>query len=165
MIGHLFYATSRQFFVPCDLEIWRMTLKNNRTPLLCYFNIWSSFHSHLWNQTGVTISKIPIWVKIDNFFSHVTLKFDRWPWKTKGHFFYATSNFMHYFIAICEFKLESQSGKAQFGSKSMIFFQPCDLEIWQMTLKINRARLLNNSKLCESFCHHMWNQTAVLVQK
>ena len=25
------------FFVLCDLEIWWMTSKNNRTPLLCYF--------------------------------------------------------------------------------------------------------------------------------
>ena len=41
-IGHLFYVASRsgqnrRFFVPYDLEIWRMTLKNNRAPLLCYF--------------------------------------------------------------------------------------------------------------------------------
>ena len=25
-----------QLFAPCDLEIWQMTLKNNRVPLLCY---------------------------------------------------------------------------------------------------------------------------------
>ena len=85
-IGHLFYATSSfvnnfktigefkqewqsgnaQFrsksaiFVPCDLEISWMTLKNNRAPLLCYFKIWASFHSHLWIRTGVTVRKIPI---------------------------------------------------------------------------------------------------------
>ena len=28
---------NRRFIVPCDLEIWRMTLKNNRAPLLCCF--------------------------------------------------------------------------------------------------------------------------------
>ena len=44
-------------FVPCDLEISGMTLKNNRAPLLCYFKIWASFRSHLWIQTGVTVRK------------------------------------------------------------------------------------------------------------
>ena len=34
------------FFVLCDPEIWRMTLKNNRAPLLCYFKLCASFHSH-----------------------------------------------------------------------------------------------------------------------
>ena len=41
-----------------------------------------------------------------------------WPQKTIGHLFYATSRFEHNFIAICEFKLELQFGKSQFGSKS-----------------------------------------------
>ena len=27
----------RQFVEPCDLEIWEVTLQNNRAPLLCYF--------------------------------------------------------------------------------------------------------------------------------
>ena len=35
-----------RFLEPCDLEIWQMTLKNNRTPLLCYFKLCASFHSH-----------------------------------------------------------------------------------------------------------------------
>ena len=69
------------FFVPCDLEIWWMTLKNNRAPLLCCLKLYTSFHSHRWIQTKVTVRKHPIWVKIDDFFSRVTLKFDRWPWK------------------------------------------------------------------------------------
>ena len=42
---------------------------------------------------------------------------------------------VHHFVAIGEFKLELQSGNAQFGSKSMIFFEPCDFAIWRMTLK------------------------------
>ena len=51
---------------------WNLTddLKNNRVPLeplLCYFKILASFHSHLWIQSGVTVRKIPIWVKINNF--------------------------------------------------------------------------------------------------
>ena len=57
---------------PCDLEIWHMTLKNNRAPLLCYFkllknnrapllrcfrtltpvwiHIWQWNHAHSWKQ-------------------------------------------------------------------------------------------------------------------
>ena len=42
--------------------------------------------------------------------------------KTIGHLFYATSSFVHHFVAIGEFKLELQSGNAQFGSKSTIFW-------------------------------------------
>ena len=34
------------FFVPCDLEIWKMTLNNNRAPLLYYSKLCASFHSH-----------------------------------------------------------------------------------------------------------------------
>ena len=37
------------------------------------------------NSNWVTVRKHPIWVKIDNFFSRVTFKFDGWPWRTIGH--------------------------------------------------------------------------------
>ena len=89
-------------------------------------------------------------------------QFDGWPWKTIGHLFYATSNFVHHFIAISEFKLELQSGNALFGSK---FFALCDREIWRMTLQNNRAPLLCHSKLCVSFCSHLWIQTGVTIWK
>ena len=59
-------------------------------------------------------------VKIDDFWSPLTLKFDRWPWKIIGHFFY-TLSCMHHFVAIGELKLELQSGNDQFESKSAIF--------------------------------------------
>ena len=141
-IGHLFYTTlsfvhhfkamgefkpdyssgqNQQYFVLCDLQIWRMTLKNNRASLLSCFKFCASFHSHQWIQTRVTVWKRPIWVKINVFLYRVPLKFDRWPWKTIGHLFYATSSFVHHFIAIIEFKLELQSENTQFGSKQMIF--------------------------------------------
>ena len=111
----------RRFLEPCDLEIWRMTLKNDRAPLLCYVKLYVSFHHHMWIQTGVTVRKRPIWVKFEDFYSRVTLKFDGWPSKTIGHLLYATSSFVQHFVAIGEFKLELQSGNAQFGSSSTIF--------------------------------------------
>ena len=54
-------------FVPCDLEIWWMTLENNRASLLCCFKLCATFHSHRWIQTGVTVRKRPIWVEFDDF--------------------------------------------------------------------------------------------------
>ena len=111
----------RQFVEPCDLEIWRMTLKNNRAPLQCYFKVCASFRSHWCIQTWVRVRKRPIWVKFDNFMSRVTLKFDRWPWKTIGHLFNATSNFVYHFLAIGDFKLELQPGNAQSGSNLTFF--------------------------------------------
>ena len=58
---------NRWCFVPCDLEIWWMTLENNRASLLCCFKLCATFHSHRWIQTGVTVRKRPIWVKFDDF--------------------------------------------------------------------------------------------------
>ena len=154
----------RWCFVACDLEIWWMTLENKRAPLLCYFKLYASFRSHRWIQAGVTVQKRPIWVKIDDLLSRVTLQFDVWPWKTIGHLFYATSSFVHHFVAIGDFKLELQSGNAQFGSNSSIL-QPCDLAIWGMTLKNNRAPLLFYFKLCASFRNHWGIETWVTVWK
>ena len=154
----------QQFLEPCDLEIWRMTLKNNRAPLLCYFKLYASFRSHRWIQAGVTVLKRPIWVKIDNFLSCVFLKFDEWPWKTIGHLFNATSSIVHHFVANRDFKLELQSGNAQFVSNST-FLEPCDLAIWRMTLKNNRAPLPFYFKLCASFRNHGCIETWVTVRK
>ena len=95
-------------FVPCDLEIWWMTLENNRASFLCCFKLCATFHSHRWIQTGVTVRKRPIWVKFD---------------------------------------------------------EPCDLEIWRMTLKNNRAPFLCYFKLYASFRSHRWIEAGVTVRK
>ena len=135
----------RRFLEPGDLEIWQMTLKNNRAPLQCYFKLCASFCSHWWIQTGVTVLKRPIWVKFGDFKSRVTLKFDGWPWKTIGHLLYATSSFVHHFVDICVFKLKLQSGNVQSGSSSTIFNAVWpwnlmdDLEIWPRIWKLRPA--------------------------
>ena len=54
-------------YYPYDLEIWWMTLENNRAPLLCCFKLCASFRSHWWIPTGVTVRKRQIWVKFDDF--------------------------------------------------------------------------------------------------
>ena len=48
--------------------------------------------------------------KLGILLSHVTLKFDGWPWKIIGHLFDITSSCVHHFITICDFKLELWSG-------------------------------------------------------
>ena len=98
-----------RFLEPCDLEIWRMTFKNNRAPLLCYFKLCASFPSHWWTN---------------------------WSYSPE------TPNLR----------------------QIRRFLEPCDLEIWQMTLK-NNTPLLSNIKLYASFHHHMWIQTGVTVRK
>ena len=108
-----------------------MTPKNNPEPLLCYFKFFASFRSHWWIQTGVTVRKRQIWVKFDDYFSRVTLKFGWWPWKTIGHLFHPIPSFVYHFIPIGEFKLELQSRNTQFGSKSKIFFS-------RVTFKLDR---------------------------
>ena len=113
--------SNRQFFCPCDREIWWMTSKNNRALLLYYVKLCASFQIHWWIQTGFTVQKRSIWVEIGHMLSRVTLKFDGWSWKTVGHLFYAASSFVQHFVAIGEFKLELQSGNAQSGSNSTIF--------------------------------------------
>ena len=154
-IGHIFFATlsfvhrfkaisefklelqsetlnpgqNQQFFVPCDLEIWWITLKSNQTTFLCCFKLCASFHSHRWIKTKVTVRKRSVRVKIDNSLSRVTLKFNRWPWKTIGHIFFATLSFVHHFKAIGEFKLTLQSGNAPFRSKLAIF---CPVWPWKL---------------------------------
>ena len=123
------FDPNHRFFVPCDLEIWWMALENNRAPLLYYIKLCASFQIHRWIQIGITVRKRSIWVKIGNFLSRVTLKFDRWHRKTIEHLFYVASSFVYHFTAISEFKLELQSGNAQFWSKSMIF-----LAVWPWNL-------------------------------
>ena len=141
----------------CELKIWWMTLENNLASLLYYIKLCTSFQSHQWIETGVTARKRSIRVKISNFLSRVTLKFDRWPWKTIGHLFYAASSLMHHFIAISEFKLELQSGNVPIWVK-------IDVLLSYVTLN-NRAPLLCYFKLCASFSSHWWNQTGVIVRK
>ena len=127
---------NRRFLVPCDLEVWQMTMKNKRAPPLCSIKVCASFHSHQRNQTGVTIRKFSTRLKIVDYCRV-------WPWNLTddlekiGPLFYATSNFVHNFIAIGEFELELHSGNAQSGSKSAMWS-------WNLMdkLKNNRASCL-----------------------
>ena len=103
-------------------------LKNYRAPLLHYIKLCVPSHTPPLIQSGVTVPKLTIRVKIGDFLSCVTLKFDGWPWKTIGHLFYATLSFVRHFKPIGEFEIKLQSGSAQFGSNSTIFFSRVTLK-------------------------------------
>ena len=116
---------NQQFFVPRYLEIWRMTLKNNRAPVVYYFKLCVSFSSHWWIQIGVTVRKCPIWVKNDDFFSCVTLKFDGWPWKTIGQGHQAFWNILSSYMNL----------KSNYSPETALLgFDFCDLDLWPLTL-------------------------------
>ena len=86
----------------------------------------------------------------------MTLKFDRWHWRTIGNIFLLC------YVQLCA-SFQShwwiQTGvtvrKHKVG-QNWRFFVPCDLGIGRMTLKNNRATLLCHLKFCASFHHHMW---------
>ena len=147
-IGHLSFAVSS--FVKHFIAIgeFKLELQFGNAPIWVKFDVfdvwpWKTI-GHLFYATSssmhhfVAIGEFKLELQSGNaqfgskstiFFSRVTLQFEVWPCKTIGHLFYATSSFVHHFVAIGDFKLELQSGNAQFGSNSMIFraVWPCNL--------------------------------------
>ena len=99
---------------PCNLMDDIEKKKKNRAPLLYYLKLCVTFQIHQWIQTGVTVWKHSVWVKIGNFFLQNQQFFLNWlmTLKKMGHLFYVTPSFLHHFVAIGEPKLELQSGKA-----------------------------------------------------
>ena len=65
-------------------------------------------------ETGVTVRILSIQIEIGDILFCVTLKFDRWPWKTIGHISYTTgtSSFVHHFKSIGEIKVVLQSANS-----------------------------------------------------
>ena len=60
---------NRRFFGPWDLQLWRMTLKNNREPFPCLYKLCVSFHNHPWIRIRVTRRKHSYQNKLSGFFS------------------------------------------------------------------------------------------------
>ena len=106
-------------FMRCDETAqlkWDQTRRDEMTQRLvhlpppCYIFLNKANLRDLIAATGLVISN---WIQIVNFSARVTVKFDWWPCKTIGHLFYATSSFVHHFVAIGEYKLELQSGNTR----------------------------------------------------
>ena len=158
------WGRNRWFSVPCDLEIWLMTLKNNRAPLLCYFKLCASFHSFLWIQTGVTVRKHPL-CKNRRFVLTV------WPWDLTDDLENNRTPLPIYFKLCASFDSHwwIQTGvtvrKCPIWAKISNFLSRVTLKFGGWPLKTNRAPLVCYFKLCASFCSHMWIQTGVTVRK
>ena len=133
-IGHLYYATSSSMHHFVAIGEFKLELQSGNAQFGSKATIvWAVWPRNFtdYPQQGKSegfescdwpiVRKRPIWVKIGDVLYRVTLKFDGWPWKTTGHLSFAVSSCVQHFIAIGEFKLELQSGNAQFGSNSTIF--------------------------------------------
>ena len=93
-----------QFFCPAWPWNLMADLENNRAPLLYYIKLCAAFQSHWYIKTAVTVRKRSIQVKIGDFLSRVTLKIDRWPWKTIGHLSYAEPILTQIYVTIWHHK-------------------------------------------------------------
>ena len=118
-------------FDPGDIEIWRMTLKNNRAHLLCYT---SSYVHHF-----IAIREFKLELRSGNvqFGSKAAIFCPVWPWnladdleKPLMHIFSDTLSFVHNYIAIGEFKLELQSRNSQIGAKFVLTFVTLSFDLW-----------------------------------
>ena len=157
--------SNRGFFSPCDIDIWWVTSKNNRAPLLYSIKLCASFHIHHWIQTGVAVWKWSIRVKIGDFFCPV------WP----RNLMMALKNNRE--LLLCFFGLCAsfhshgwiQTGvtarKRPMWVKIGDLFVLYDLEIWYVTLKNNREPLLWCVKLCSSLHSHQCIKTRITAQK
>ena len=119
------FDPNHRFFSPCDLEsLWIGHLFYTTSSFVHHFNSIDEFKPKLQSGNDQFVSKLAIF-----FLSRVTFKFDRWPWKTIGQLFYVASSVVRYFKAISVFKIELQSGNAQFGSQSIF----CPVWPWNLT--------------------------------
>ena len=138
-------------FRPYDLEIWWMTSKNNRAPLLyatltVFVPSIGEFGLALLSENAQFGSKSAIF-----FFVPCDLENWQMTLKTIRHLFHAISGFVHHFIVISEWQLHLPVRKRPIRVEIVDFFVPCDLKISWMTLKNDRTTLLCYIKLCASY--------------
>ena len=141
----------RRFSEPCDLEIWRMTLKNNRAPLLSNIKLCASFHHHMWIQTGVTVRKRLSWV-----LTSVTLTFDLWPWSVAWTLLWSLVITLENCMMI-QWLEHSKKGVTDGQTENTI----CRAA-WSQLKTIGH---LCYFKLCASFRTHWWIQIGVTLRK
>ena len=122
---------NRQFFEPCDLQIWRMTLKNNRAPLLA---ILSFVHHFVYSNLSYK-PETPNLGQIRRFLElcyleiwQMTLKNNRAPLQCC---FKLCASFRSHWLIQTGVTVRKHTIWVKFD----VFFKMCDLEIWQMTLK------------------------------
>ena len=134
-----------RFLEPCDLEIWRMTLKNKHGK-----SEW--FDSCDWPSNLKLDSNRQFFRPCDRDICWMTPKNNR--------------TLLLYYVKLCaSFQTGFYSPETLNSGRYWWNVMLCDLEIWCMTLENNRASLLCCFKLCASFHSHLWIQTGVTVRK
>ena len=143
-----FGSKSAIFSTPCDLEIWQMTLINNRAPLLCYFKLCASFHNYLCIQPELHSGNANLgqnW----RCFVRVILKFDGY--LEKKHF--GTSPKPHQALCI----ISSPSVHSTWGyspETTKLVFDICGVRPLTPDLDILHGY---------RFCHHSWKLKIMMI--
>ena len=120
----------------------------NRAPILYYIKLCASFQSHRYIQTGVTVWKRSIRVKISNFF--VPHDFENWRMTLENN----RAPPLYYVRLCAPFQIH-------WWSQTWVTARKCSSPV-----KLGkRASLLCCFKLCASFHCHMKIQTGVTVRK
>ena len=126
-----------------------MTLKNNRALFLHYLRFYTSLPSHQWIQTGVTVRKRSIRVKIKVLCL-------MWPWNLMYDLGKQYGALFTQCQALCIISKPSVNSNWSFrpetlnsGQNRRLFF-PSDLEFWQMILKTMGYLFYSTS----SYVHH-----------
>ena len=127
----------------------RRTRWNQYTPLQLRWTLYAVFHSHRWIQTGVTVWKRPIRVKINDFFCSV------WPWSL-------TMTLKNYRAPLlCYIKLCASFHHhmwIQTGVTAKLGFDLCglDLDLWPWPFAW--ASLLSMVTISENFMMIQWQE-------
>ena len=157
--------SNHQSFKLCDLEIWWMTSKNNTAPLhqaLCIISIPS---------VNLKLSYSAETLNSGHNRRFLAIFCPMWPWNSMDDLEKQQGTLPKQHQALCIISSPSVNSTLSYSPKTFNsgqnrrFFVPCDLEIWRIALKNNRARLLSNIKRCASFHRHIWIQTGVTVRK
>ena len=115
-------------FFPNDLEIWQMTLKNNRASLLYYFKHCTSFQSHWWIKTGFTVQNRP-------FGSQLTILLATWPLSLTDDLEKQCGTSPKQHEALCIISSSYVNSNWSNGPETVKFgFVLCDIDLWLLTL-------------------------------
>ena len=134
-LGHIWASGNAQIGAKSSnfRLVWPWNLRHRKNALLLYnFKLSAPFRSHGWIQTGVTVRKRRIQIKIGDFLSCPTSKFDGWSWKNNRA------------PLLCDFKLCAsfhnhrwiQTGVTvrKCSNWGKICFDLCDADFWPLNL-------------------------------
>ena len=129
------------FFVPCDLKTWQMTLKNVRAPLPCCFKLCASFRSHWWIQTGVGLVTT-------QFRSKLTFFLAMWPWNLTDDLEKQKGSSPKQHKALCIISSSYVNSNWSYGPEmAKLGFDLCDLDLWPLiwTFSMDSTFVIGNN--------------------